>query len=135
LPVFEATNDPRSHPDLHRFLQYVIGFDSVDDESKPEHPLFDHNAATPDNWTEKDNPPYSYYLYFMYANLAVLNHFRKERNMNTFVLRPHAGEAGPVQHLVSSYLLAENISHGLLLRKVNDFILKTSFLNKPISFL
>ena len=40
--------------------------------------------------------------------------------MNTFVLRPHCGEAGPVQHLVSAYLLAENISHGLLLRKVTD---------------
>lgn len=38
--------------------------------------------------------------------------------MNTFVLRPHCGEAGPVQHLVCGYLMAENISHGLLLRKV-----------------
>lgn len=38
--------------------------------------------------------------------------------MNTFVLRPHCGEAGPVQHLVCGFLLSENISHGLLLRKV-----------------
>lgn len=38
--------------------------------------------------------------------------------MNTFVLRPHCGEAGPVQHLVCGYMLSENISHGLLLRKV-----------------
>lgn len=38
--------------------------------------------------------------------------------MNTFVLRPHCGEAGPVQHLVCGFLMAENISHGLLLRKV-----------------
>ena len=30
-----------SHPDLHRFLQYVTGFDSVDDESKPENAMFD----------------------------------------------------------------------------------------------
>lgn len=42
----------------------------------------------------------------------------RERGMNTFVLRPHCGEAGPVQHLVCGYLMAENISHGLLLRKV-----------------
>lgn len=34
------------------------------------------------------------------------------------MLRPHCGEAGPVQHLVCGYLMAENISHGLLLRKV-----------------
>jgi AMP deaminase len=33
-------------------------------------------------------------------------------------LRPHCGEAGPVNHLVASYLCAESISHGLLLRKV-----------------
>ncbi|MPC91785.1 AMP deaminase 2 [Portunus trituberculatus] len=37
--------------------------------------------------------------------------------MNTFVLRPHCGEAGSIQHLVTGFLLAENISHGLLLRK------------------
>ncbi len=38
--------------------------------------------------------------------------------MNSFVLRPHCGEAGPVHHLVSGFMLSENISHGLLLRKV-----------------
>ena len=31
-----------------RFLQYVIGFDSVDDESKPENPMFDETVPTPD---------------------------------------------------------------------------------------
>jgi len=41
-----------------------------------------------------------------------------ERGFNTFVLRPHCGEAGPVHHLVSGFMVAENISHGLLLRKV-----------------
>ena len=35
-----------------------------------------------------------------------------------FTLRPHCGEAGPAHHLVTSFILAENISHGLLLRKV-----------------
>lgn len=38
--------------------------------------------------------------------------------MNIFTLRPHCGEAGPVHHLVSAFMLAQNISHGLLLRKV-----------------
>lgn len=42
----------------------------------------------------------------------------REQGLNTFVLRPHCGEAGPVQHLVCGFMLAENISHGLLLRKV-----------------
>ncbi|KAF8777706.1 AMP deaminase 2 like protein [Argiope bruennichi] len=118
LPLFEATNNPSSHPGLYMFLKYVTGFDSVDDESKPENPMFDKDVTLPSAWKEDENPPYNYYLYYMYANMCVLNCFRKERKMNTFVLRPHCGEAGPVQHLVGGFLLSENISHGLLLRKV-----------------
>ncbi|KAF6212286.1 hypothetical protein GE061_012808 [Apolygus lucorum] len=118
LPLFEVTNNPNSHPDLHKFLQYVVGFDSVDDESKPENPLFDKDVATPDQWGDEENPPYAYYQYYTYANVTVLNHFRSEKGLNTFVLRPHCGEAGPVQHLVCGFMMAENISHGLLLRKV-----------------
>jgi len=117
-PLFEATIDPKSHPDLHSFLQYVIGFDSVDDESKPENAMFDADVATPDEWTDTENPPYSYYIYYMYANITALNHLRHERGLNTFVFRPHCGEAGPVQHLVSAFMLCQSISHGLLLRKV-----------------
>lgn len=117
-PLFEVTKDPNSHPALHRFLQYVIGFDSVDDESKPENPLFDRDVPPPDQWTDDENPPYAYYIYYMYSNITVLNHFRHERGLNTFVLRPHCGEAGPVQHLVAGFMMAESIAHGLLLRKV-----------------
>ncbi|KAF5275270.1 hypothetical protein FQA39_LY06930 [Lamprigera yunnana] len=118
LPLLEVTARPSSHPELHKFLKYVIGFDSVDDESKPENPLFDKDVPTPEKWSDEENPPYAYYLYYMYANITIINHFRKERGLNTFVLRPHCGEAGPVQHLVCGYMLSENISHGLLLRKV-----------------
>ena len=100
------------------FHRYVIGFDSVDDESKPENPLFDKDVNSPDKWTEDDNPPYAYYIYYMFANMTTLNHFRKERGLNTFVLRPHCGEAGPIQHLVAGFMMSESISHGLLLRKV-----------------
>ncbi|XP_056116935.1 AMP deaminase 2 isoform X3 [Rhinichthys klamathensis goyatoka] len=117
MPLFEATVNPSSHPQLHLFLQHVVGFDSVDDESKPEHHIFNLDSPKPVNWTEEDNPPYSYYLYYMYANMTVLNHLRRQRNMNSFVLRPHCGEAGPIHHLVSGFMLSENISHGLLLRK------------------
>ncbi|XP_060857396.1 LOW QUALITY PROTEIN: AMP deaminase 2 [Metopolophium dirhodum] len=118
LPLFEATNDPNSHPDLHRFLQHVVGFDSVDDESKPENPFVDREVPKPEQWRETDNPPYAYYQYYMYANMTVLNHLRIKQGFNTFVLRPHCGEAGAVQHLVCGFMMAENISHGLLLRKV-----------------
>ena len=38
--------------------------------------------------------------------------------MNTFVLRPHCGEAGALHHLCTAFLLSENIAHGLQLKKV-----------------
>ena len=44
--------------------------------------------------------------------------FLRLRGFNTFAFRPHCGEAGPVHHLVSAFLLCQNISHGLLLKKV-----------------
>ncbi|XP_044077026.1 AMP deaminase 2-like isoform X2 [Siniperca chuatsi] len=117
MPLFEVTINPRSHPELHLFLEHVVGFDSVDDESKPEHHIFNLDSPLPANWTEEDNPPYSYYLYYTYANMTVLNHLRRRRGFHSFVLRPHCGEAGPIHHLVSGFMLSENISHGLLLRK------------------
>ena len=55
----------------------VVGFDSVDDESKPEQHIFNLDSPLPASWTGEDNPPYSYYLYYMYANMTVLNHLRR----------------------------------------------------------
>ncbi|KAJ3345044.1 AMP deaminase [Entophlyctis luteolus] len=116
-PLFEVTADPSSHPKLHVFLQRVIGFDSVDDESKPERRTY-KKYPSPKNWDIPLNPPYSYYLYYMFSNLCTLNGWRKDRKFNTFVLRPHAGEAGDTDHLTSAFLTSHSINHGILLRKV-----------------
>ncbi len=35
----QVSLDPASDPDLDTFLRHVIGFDSVDDESKAERPM------------------------------------------------------------------------------------------------
>lgn len=115
-PLFEVTLDPSSHPKLYVMLQRVVGFDSVDDESKPEkriHKKFPY----PKYWTTSLNPPYSYYLYYLYSNLASLNQLRHARHMNTFSIRPHSGEAGDVEHLAAAFLLSSGISHGIVLRK------------------
>ncbi|PAA86797.1 hypothetical protein BOX15_Mlig000037g1, partial [Macrostomum lignano] len=117
-PLFDATMDPEGHPQLASFLQSVVAFDSVDDESKPESVVFDRDSPEPADWTDADrNPPYAYYLYYMYANLVPLNALRKARGIQPITLRPHCGEAGPVHHLATAFLLADNINHGLLLRK------------------
>ncbi|RCI09030.1 hypothetical protein L249_4912 [Ophiocordyceps polyrhachis-furcata BCC 54312] len=116
-PLFEVTKDPSSHPKLHVFLQRVIGFDSVDDESKIERRHF-KKFPVPRAWNSKQNPPYSYWLYYQFANMTSLNFWRKRRGFNTFVLRPHCGEAGDSEHLAVAVLCCHSISHGLLLRKV-----------------
>ena len=97
INMVQVTINPSSHPALHKFLQYVVGFDSVDDESKPENAMFDTEVTTPDSWTGNENPPYSYYLYYTFVNLTVLNQLREQRGLNTFSFRPHCGEAGPIQ--------------------------------------
>ena len=61
-PLFEATLDPPSHPDLFRFMHHLTGFDSVDDETKPEKPIITADMPYPEDWNNKDNPPYVYYL-------------------------------------------------------------------------
>ena len=116
-PLFEVTKDPSSHPQLYVFLQRVIGFDSVDDESKPERRLF-RKYPIPKVWNTRQNPPYSYWIYFLFANMTSLNAYRKQRGFNTFVLRPHCGEAGETDHLAAAVLCCHSISHGILLRKV-----------------
>ncbi len=126
-PLFEVTKNPQSNPKLHIFLQRVIGFDSVDDESKIERRSFRHLPA-PGQWSFNSNPPYFYYLYYIYANMSTLNFWRQQRGfskwygtinwLDTFVLRPHAGEAGDPDNLAAAFLTSYNISHGILLRKV-----------------
>uniref|UniRef100_A0A8C4NWY5 AMP deaminase n=1 Tax=Dicentrarchus labrax TaxID=13489 RepID=A0A8C4NWY5_DICLA len=117
LPVFQATIDPQSDPELSIFLKHVTGFDSVDDESKHSGHMFSTKSPKPEEWDIVKNPSYTYYIYYMYANIAVLNQLRRQRGMNTFTFRPHCGEAGAITHLLAAFMTADNISHGLNLKK------------------
>lgn len=69
-------------------IAQVTGLDSVDDESKAETSSFHEETPTPEEWTEDENPPYAYYLYYMYANMSVLNHFRRWENNFVFLKMP-----------------------------------------------
>jgi len=119
LPLFEVSIDPASHPKLHLMLQQVVGFDSVDDESKPEGrcPSVDSPAPPPAEWTTGGNPHYAYYCYYVYANLHVLNQLRAAQGLSQLCFRPHAGEAGELNHLHAAFLTARGINHGINLRK------------------
>jgi adenosine deaminase len=50
----------------------VVGFDMVDDESKPERRPTKH-MQPPAKWDNPFNPAYSYWAYYVYANLYTLN--------------------------------------------------------------
>lgn len=118
-PLFEVTKDPSSNPSLHTFLQTIVGFDCVDDESKVEalRAVQHKTLPVPSDWSMADNPPYDYWCYYIAANLSTLNAFRKSKNLSTFTFRPHCGEAGDPDHLAAAFLTANGINHGITLRK------------------
>jgi AMP deaminase len=72
---------------------------------------------TPEEWDLVHEPAYAYWAYYVWANLYVLNGLRAARGLGHIAFRPHAGEAGDVDHLVAAFLLAKNIAHGINLRK------------------
>mmetsp|Transcript_4308 Transcript_4308/g.6136 ORF Transcript_4308/g.6136 Transcript_4308/m.6136 type:complete len:441 (+) Transcript_4308:2-1324(+) len=113
-PLFEATIDPAAHPKLAVFLEQLVAFDSVDDESQRERGFFS-GMPLADEWDNEENPPYSMWSYYMYANITTLNKLRISKGMNTFTYRPHAGEAGDIEHLAATFLVANSINHGILL--------------------
>ena len=65
------------HADIIFVVLQVTGFDSVDDESKHSDHMFSYKSPKPEAWTTDNNPPYTYYLFYMYANIMVLNNLRK----------------------------------------------------------
>ncbi|TPP44736.1 Adenosine/AMP deaminase family protein [Leishmania donovani] len=112
-PLWEASLHPSEHPTLHNFLNHVSGFDSVDNEATIDLPF---TTVSPWAWTVVENPPYNYYLYYLYANIRTLNEFRASRGFSTFGLRPHCGESGSEVHLYGAFLCANSICHGINLR-------------------
>lgn len=119
LPLFEVTRDPSINLPLHYFLETMVGFDCVDDESKAETFRAERGKKLPKphEWTYEANPPYDYWCYYLYANLAALNELRRRKSLNIFSFRPHSGEAGDPEHLAAAYLTANGINHGITLRK------------------
>ena len=112
-PLWEVSLHPAQDPKFHYFLTHVSGFDCVDDESKVDLPL---EFKEPHDWNTDQSPPYSYYMYYYWANLMSLNSFRAKRGLGTFTFRPQCGEQGDVDHLISGFLLASAINQGVTLR-------------------
>jgi AMP deaminase len=119
-PIFEATLHPEKHPEIHQFLKKVVGFDLVNDEEKNEKikSYINYKIIDPEDWSCDEEPTYSYWSYYLFTNIGILNHLRRARGMNTFAYRPHCGEAGSNDHLAVGYLMANSINHGIKLSKI-----------------
>jgi AMP deaminase len=127
-PLFEVALDPSTHPELAEVLPSFVGIDCVDDESIAD-PLIARrsqvygdstpagstdDALTPDKWNVSENPPYSYYSFFIYANLRRFNDLCDRLGRPWHLsFRPHAGEAGEVHHLATAFLVTSRINHGI----------------------
>uniref|UniRef100_A0A6U3UET0 Uncharacterized protein n=2 Tax=Ditylum brightwellii TaxID=49249 RepID=A0A6U3UET0_9STRA len=109
-PIIEATLRPEENPEIAELLTHIVGFDSVDDEGAAEEPC---DCTRPLEWTQEKNPAYCWQLYYLWANIEVLNVLRKSRGLNTFAFRPHAGETGDTMHLAATYMLCPCIAHGI----------------------
>lgn len=116
-PLFDITINPTLDPYLYQALFQIVGFDTVDDESIYENFSTAALKTKPKDWTYERSPPYTYWIYYIYANLYSLNALRKERGLNTFMFRPHCGEAGNIDHLATAFLMADGINHGIQLNK------------------
>ncbi|CRG95019.1 AMP deaminase, putative [Plasmodium gallinaceum] len=117
-PCFEAVKNPEENKEIFTFLHQVVAWDSVDDESVvSKYTVKGGELPTPDNYTSDNNPPYSYYAYYMYANIRTLNEFMVLRKLRPLAFRPHCGETGNISHLATMFLLADKINHGINLRK------------------
>lgn len=117
-PVLNNTINPASNLNLSKFLENIGGFDSVDDETKYDVDINKNEIPTPNEWNMNVNPPYSYYLYYMYVNICSLNKLRSLNNINLMEFRPHCGEGGSKNHILSGFLLStKGISHGVKIFK------------------
>jgi AMP deaminase len=113
-PLWRISLHPNSDPRLFHFVNHIAAFDCVEDERRPDMPL--HRATcAPHEWTSEAEPPFNYYLYHLYANLRSLNRFRQRRRFSVFAFRPSCGEAGNIDHLIGSFLLAQSINYGVRL--------------------
>jgi adenosine deaminase len=109
-PLFEATIDPSSHPDLYRFMHHLTGFDSVDDETKPEKPILTADMPHPEEWNNKENPPYVYYL------VSIIRRRRFSFVLIFFVLVLHVRKHSDLESVahVSKFTTMRTSVHGFV---------------------
>jgi len=113
VPLWKVTLQPSTDPILDHFLSHVSGFDMMANERAIDVPIY---LGDPKDWTSKDNPNYSTWMYYLWINITALNYVRRMLGKNTFAFRAHCGE-GPLQYLGCAFLTAAAIVGGTNLTK------------------
>lgn len=113
-PLFDASVDPLSDVNLHFFLTQTSALSLLaDSHLSGDDSILDFTDLPPPNeWNVEKNPPYGYYLYYIFRNLTNLNKFRASKNLTLLTLRPLAAaltETHALDSLASSFLFADTV--------------------------
>ena len=115
----ECLEKANSDDAVYKFLmERINGIDVVGDESSNDVGISSLSRGNDDN-TLADYDMFAYYTYLGVAKLnAILDKkpFPGAAAKKRFEFRPHSGEAGRIDHLVTAYLLADGINHGINLK-------------------
>lgn len=114
-PLWNVSLHPSENPRLFHFVNHISGFDCIENEQRVDVPL-SMALRPPQEWTSEEEPPYNYYLYYIWANVYSLNEFRQRRSFTTFSFRPSCGETGSMEHLIGGFLLTNAINYGVRLK-------------------
>eukprot|EP00760_Papus_ankaliazontas_P027943 PhM_4_TR3463/c1_g1_i21/m.25580/K01490/AMPD; AMP deaminase len=111
-PLFEATlkpDDPK-YKEIADLLQRVGAFNIFSDTETSVVPA----PRAPYDWPWSENPPDSYFAYYVWANLASLNSLRARKGLNTFQFKPTCNVLSNTHEMLhTSFLLSDGIAHGI----------------------
>ena len=91
-PLWEASAFPHRDPNMDHLLRHTSGLDfDADSHHLPAATTSSSAlAAAPALWDLPADPPYQYYCFYLWANLAALNRFRARQRQPQLLFRPHA---------------------------------------------
>ncbi|KAH8050103.1 adenosine-phosphate deaminase [Aureococcus anophagefferens] len=119
-PLFEAALSDEDD-DVKWLLDKIRVIDTVDDESIEDHPDLAGSAARATGRRRRIRPRYAYYMHENVARLNALLRARKLRS-SPLTFKPHAGEAGPADHLATAFLFSDGVSHGINLETQQEAV-------------
>jgi len=115
--------DPNSHPNLAALLKHISGFSTSKDKhvglpvrlAKTGHSN-KSNICSPDEWNTTANPPFSYYVYYLFSNISSLNALRHTKSLKPFLFRPSVSS---IENALLGFLLADCVYDGVCISHSN----------------